>query len=588
MALDLKIVGGTVHDGEGGAPRRADIGVRDGVIVEIGEATGPADRIIDAEGAIVTPGFLDVHSHYDGQASWDPELRPSVDHGVTTAVMGSCGVGFAPVRPGDQQRLIELMEGVEDIPGVALAEGMNWDWESFPQYMDALGRQPRTINIAAQVTHDPLRVYVMGDRAVASEPATEDDIAAMRALAREAMQAGAVGLTTGRTDVHRTARGDWTPSSEATAAELTGIASALDGLDHGVLQAVSDFDLERGADRFDAEFDIIEAYARASGGKPFSLSLMQRDFAPDQWKRIIARSERLKADGIDARFQVAPRAIGVFLGLQCTFHPLMAHPSYRGIADRPLGDRIRILRDPDFRARLLAETPIRLAGPDSSVPPLADMLIEHIELVAEKLFRLGEEPDYEQPAEASLAAEARANGKTVWETLYDVLLEDDGRALIYLPIYNYTELSYDNVLAMMRHPQAIMGLGDGGAHVGTICDASFPTYLMSYWTRDRDRGDRIPLERAVRMLTADLADYLGMTDRGRLKPGLRADINVIDPDALGLKPPRMVQDLPAGGRRLLQDAVGYRATLVAGEPVALDGALTRALPGRLARIGGAA
>lgn len=585
MTLDLKITGGLVYDGEGGEPRRADIGINDGLIAEIGESVGDATEEIDADGAIVTPGFLDVHSHYDGQASWDPVLQPSVNHGVTTAVMGSCGVGFAPVKPADHQRLIELMEGVEDIPGVALAEGMNWDWESFPEYMDALERQDRTINIAAQVTHDPIRVFVMGDRAVHSEPATDEDIAKMRALTREAMEAGAVGFSTGRTDVHRTAKGDWTPSSEATIKELTGIGSALDGLGHGVLQAVSDFDLERDANAFDSEFDVIEAYAKSSGGKPFSLSLMQRDFAPDQWLKIIDRSEKLKSDGVDAHFQVAPRGIGVFLGLQCTFHPLMAHPSYQKIADKPLAERVAIMRDPDFKARLLSETPVKLAGPGSSAPPLADLLIENIEFVAMKLFKLGDDPDYEQPAENALGAQARAEGVSVWEKLYDTVLEDDGKALIYFPIYNYTEMNYENVLKMMRHPQAILGLSDGGAHVGTICDASFPTYLLSYWARDRERGDRIAPERAVQMLTADLADYLGMKDRGRLKTGLRADINVIDHKALGLKPPRMVKDLPAGGQRLLQDARGYRATLVGGQAVILNDAVTDARPGKLVRMG---
>lgn len=585
MSLDLKIKGGVIHDGQGSPPRRADIGVRGGLIAEIGEVTTPAAREIDAEGAIVTPGFLDVHSHYDGQASWDSELRPSVNHGVTTAVMGSCGVGFAPVRKQDRQTLIELMEGVEDIPGVALTEGLTWEWESFPQYMDALEAKARTINIAAQVTHDPLRVFVMGERAVHSEAATEDDIAKMRALTREAMEAGAVGFTTGRTDVHKTAKGDWTPSSEATVKELTGIASALQGLGHGVLQAVSDFDLEREGDSFDEEFDVIEAYAKASGGKPFSLSLMQRDFVPDQWLKIIRRSEGLKTDGVDAHFQVAPRAIGVFLGLQCTFHPLMAHPSYREIADKPLAERVRIMRDPDFKATMLAETPVKLAGPGSSVPPLADMLIEHIDFVAMKLFKLGDPPDYEQPPENALGAQAQRQGLTVWEKLYDTILEEDGKALIYLPIYNYTELNYDNVHTMMTHPQAIIGLSDGGAHVGTICDASFPTYLLSYWTQQRERGERLPLERAVRMLTGDLADYLGMTDRGRIREGLRADLNVIDYDRLGLSPPRMVSDLPAGGQRLLQDAHGYRATIVGGEPVILNDALTEARPGRLVRMG---
>ena len=582
MTFDVKITGGKIYDGDGGEGRLANIGVKDGRIAEIGDCDGAAAREIDAAGAIVTPGFIDLHTHYDGQVSWDEELRPSVNHGVTTILMGNCGVGFAPVKPQDHDRLIRLMEGVEDIPGTALHEGLTWQWESFTEYMNAIDAMPHTIDFAVMVPHDPIRVYAMGERASAFEQSTDDDIATMRAMLREALDAGAAGFSIGRTDVHRTADGDWTPSSEASARELTGIAQAFDGLDRGVMQIVCDFNLEREGDQFDEEFSVVEAFVRA-GGRPASISLMQRDMAPDQWSRILEATERLNSDGVDFRVQVAPRGIGVFQGLQCTFHPLMAQPSYIAIKDKSLDERVAIMRDPAFKEACLAETPVKLAGEGSSVPPIADTMIAAIELVANKFFRLGDKPDYEQSADESLGAQARRDSVTAMEKLYDTLLELDGRQLIYFPIYNYTEFDYENVHKMLSHPNAMMGLSDGGAHVGTICDASFPTYLLSYWCRDRDHGN-IDLPRAIKMLTADGADYLGLVDRGRLKVGARADINVIDHDKLALGAPHMVQDLPAGGQRLLQPVTGYRATLVAGEQVIANDQVTEARPGRLVRF----
>ncbi|MEM9617305.1 MAG: amidohydrolase family protein [Pseudomonadota bacterium] len=582
MTFDYKIIGGQVYDGDGGDALQTNIGVKDGLIAEIGECVAPADRIVDAEGAIVTPGFIDLHTHYDGQVSWDEELKPSVNHGVTTILMGNCGVGFAPVKQHDHDRLIRLMEGVEDIPGTALHEGLTWGWESFADYMNAIDAMPHTIDFAVMVPHDPVRVYAMGERATAFEQSTDEDIANMRAMVREALNAGAAGFSIGRTDVHRTADGDWTPSAEASARELTGIASAFDGLEHGVMQIVCDFNLEREGDQFEEEFAVVEAFVR-TGGRPASISLMQRDMAPDQWLRILGATERLNADGVDFRVQVAPRAIGVFQGIQCTFHPMMAQPSYIAIKDKPLEERVAIMRDPAFREKCLAETPVKLAVEGSSVPPIADTMIAAIELVANKFFRLGDKPDYEQDAEQSLGAEARRDGVTAMEKLYDTLLELDGRQLIYFPIYNYTEFNYDNVHKMLTHPNAMLGLSDGGAHVGTICDASFPTYLLSHWCRDRDHG-QIPLARAIQMLTADGADYLGLKDRGRLKVGARADINVIDHDALRLGAPHMVKDLPAGGQRLIQPVKGYRATFVAGQQVIANDHITDARPGRLVRF----
>lgn len=582
MTFDLKIKNGAVYDGDGGAARIATIGIKDGRIAEVGTCAASADREIDAEGAIVTPGFIDLHTHYDGQISWDEEMRPSVNHGVTTALMGNCGVGFAPVKSHDHDRLVRLMEGVEDIPGTALHEGLKWNWESFPDYMNAIDKTPHTIDFGVMIGHDPVRVYAMGERASAFEEASEDDIAAMRAMVSEAMDAGAAGFSIGRTDIHRTADGDWTPSAEASRTELTGIAGALNGRPRGVLQIVNDFNLERDGDQFDDEFAIVEAFVRA-GARPASISLMQRDMAPDQWTRILDATERLNNDGLDFRVQVAPRGIGVFQGLQCTFHPIMAQPSYIAIKDEPLESRVRIMSDPGFKEKCLAEKPVKLAGAGSSAPPIADTMIAAIELVANKFFRLGDQPDYAQGEDQSLGAEARRDGVSAMEKLYDVCLELDGRQLIYFPIYNYTEFNYDAVRKMLGHPKALLGLSDGGAHVGTICDASFPTYLLSYWARDRENGG-VSLSRAVQMLTADAADYLSLRDRGRLKEGMRADINVIDHERLSLGAPQMVKDLPADGQRLLQPVSGYRATVVAGEPVVLDDQVTDARPGRLVRF----
>ena len=585
MSFDLLIKNGQIYDGDGGAPYAADIGIKDGIITEIGDLHADATDIIDAGGTIVTPGFIDVHTHYDGQVSWDTNFEPSVYHGVTTVVMGSCGVGFAPVHETDHEKLIRLMEGVEDIPGTALSEGLTWQWKSFTDYMDAID-VPHTIDFAAQVVHDPLRVFVMGERAVYDETATPDDIDKMRALTREALEAGAVGFSTGRSDVHRSADGEWTPSSEAAVEELTGIAQAFHGLNHGVLQAVNDFDLERGDDEaFDREWSIIERFAESADGRPLSLSLMQRDFAPKQWQNIIARSEQAKAKGINISLQVAPRGIGVILGLQCTFHPFIGFPSYKKISQLSLEERVTIMQDPAFKAQLLSETSEKLAGDGTPIPPIADLLLSQIAFVSCKMFRLGENPDYEQSIEQSVYKAAEAIGVSPLEMIYDILLENDGREFLYFPIYNYTDLNYDAVGKMMEHPQSIMGLSDGGAHVGTICDASFPTYLMYYWARDRAKGNLIPIEEATYKLTGQLADYMGFHDRGRIKKGLKANINVIDHKRLRLHPPRMVQDLPAGGQRLLQDAEGYIATIVNGVPVVRNDELTGALPGRLVRLG---
>ena len=584
MSYDIKISGGLVIDGTGGPSVRADVGIRGGLIVDVGERLGPAAQTIDATGALVTPGFVDLHCHYDGQVSWDADLAPSSVHGVTTVVMGNCGVGFAPVRAADHQKLIQLMEGVEDIPGSALSEGLAWDWESFAQYMESLDRRPHAIDFAVQVPHDALRVYVMGDRAVAGEPASAADIEQMRALLREALIAGAAGFSTGRSDNHRSVTGAETPASEANAAELAGLARAFEGLGHGVIQAVSDFDMAISPDRFDPEFDVIEAMAGASGGHPVSISVMQRDFEPNQWKRIFARLEAAHAKGLAMRAQVGVRAIGVLLGFEATFHPFMGFPSYKAVAHLPLEERVRRLSDPATRARLLAEKSDPVSGDGSPIPPLADQLLAQLDRVSMRLFPLGAAPDYEPRIETSLAALAYARGISPVEAVLDALMADGGRELLYFPLYNYTEMSLDNVRLMMDHPLSLLGLSDGGAHVGTVCDGSFPTFMLTHWTRDRAEG-RVPIERAISMMTREPARYLGLRARGVIAPGMRADLNVIDMTALALQRPRLVRDLPAGGKRFLQEASGYRATLVSGHVIARDGKLTGERPGRLVRFG---
>ena len=579
---DLKIVGGTIVDGTGRAAFAGDVAIEGGRIAAVGKCDGAARRSIDARGALVLPGFVDIHTHYDGQVTWDEELTPSSLHGVTTCVMGSCGVGFAPVVRGRENELVELMEGVEDIPGSALSEGIPWGWESFAEYMDAVDRMPHAIDFLMQVPHDPLRMYVMRERAVAGEDATEDDVSTMRDLLRGALEAGAAGFSTGRSDNHRTARGAATPASEATGRELAGIAAAFRGLRHGVVQAVSDFDMMQGPDRFEPELDLLEQMARAAG-RPMSISTMQRDHAPDQWRRILDGAERLTASGLDVRCQVGARGIGVLLGLDATFHPFMGFPTYKTISHLPLAERVTRMRDPEVRAQILSEKSDKVAGDGTPIPPLADFFLANLDMLAMRLYPMGEHPTYEPRMDSCLAAEAMRAGTTILERMYDALLEDDGRALIYFPIYNYTALNLDVVREMMTHPRALLGLSDAGAHVGTVCDASMPTFLLTHWARDRAEG--LPIERVVSMQSRDTARFIGLVDRGTLEVGMRADVNVVDHARLALMRPSIVRDLPANGRRLVQHAQGYVATIARGELVADRGVLTGARPGKLVRMG---
>ena len=584
---DLLIAGATVIDGTGAAALTADVAVQNGRIVEVGRITGTARERIDAAGAWLTPGFVDIHTHYDGQASWDETFSPSIHHGVTTLAMGNCGVGFAPLKAGEQDRLIRLMEGVEDIPGVALSEGVRFDWQSFPQYMDALDRAPHSLDYLVQVPHDPLRMLVMGERAVAQQAATAQDIEAMRALLREALEAGAAGFSTGRSDNHRTSRGEETPASEASAAELTGIARAFDGLKHGVVQVVSDFDVLRGPERFDAEFDLVEQLAQAAG-RPLSMTWMQRDPGGEQYLAMQARVEAAVARGLPLYLQTAARGIGVINGLDASFHFFVGSPAYKEVAKLPLAERAAALRDPVRKARALSEGFERMAGDGTAIPPLVDILLQRIELISARMFPLssrdGEVPDYEPPVARSFYAQARQRGCTALEAMYDHLAEGDGGNLIYFPIFNYNDGNLDTTRRMLAHPRALFALSDAGAHVGTICDASFTTFMLTHWVRDRSH-DRLPLEQAVQMLSSRNASYLGLTDRGVIAPGQRADLNLIDPQRLSVGTPKIVRDLPAGGRRFLQKGEGYLGTWVAGQCVQRNGELSAARPGRLVRMG---
>ena len=582
--LDLVFESATVIDGSGAPPRTADVAVQDGLIREVGRVTGPARERIDAGGAWLTPGFIDLHTHYDGQASWDETFSPSVQHGVTTLLFGNCGVGFAPLAPGDRHRaidgLISLMEGVEDIPGVALAEGVRFDWQSFPEYLDALDRIPHTLDFLAQVPHDPLRMAVMGERAHAHEAATAEDIAAMRRLLREALEAGAAGFSTGRTDNHRTTAGVATPAADATAAELTGLAQVFRDRPRGVLQLVSDFDLLHGPERFDAEFNLVELLARESG-RPLSMTWLQRDPGGAQWQAIRTRTEAAVAAGLPLWLQTASRGIGVILGLDTSFHPLMGHPGYVEVAGLPLAERAAALRDPARKARILGERPGRMSGDGTPIPPIVDLMLARIELISARMFPL--EAGYEPTLAQSFLARARSRGCGALEAIYDHLAAGAGDNLIHFPIFNYNDGSLEVVREMLAHPRALYGLSDGGAHVGTICDASTTTFLLAHWCRDRPEG-RLTPQTAVEMLTRRNARHLGLDDRGMIAPGLRADLNLIDPTRLACGTPRLVRDLPAGGKRLLQIAEGYLGTWVAGEAVALDGAVQDARPGRLVRL----
>jgi N-acyl-D-aspartate/D-glutamate deacylase len=554
MPHDLLIHGGTVVDGTGRPPRTADVAIEGGLIVEVGEISAAARVVVDADGALVTPGFVDIHTHYDGQVTWDNRLVPSSWHGVTTVVMGNCGVGFAPCRPLDHDRIIELMEGVEDIPGTALHEGIPWAWESFGEYLDYLSARPFDIDVATQVPHGAVRLYVMGERGARGEPATPEDIDVMGQMCRGAIDAGALGFSTSRTTNHRTSRGEPTPSLRATADELVGIARAIDGA--GVLQAVSDF-----AD-VDAEFGLLRAMVEESGC-PLSVSVAAEPHrAP--WSGLRSRIAAAAREGLPMRGQVGARAIGVLLGLQTSVNPFSGVPAYREVTDLPLEDKVRALSRPERREALL--TQIGEGGRFGRF---------------DRVFELADPPDYEPAPDESLAVRAARLGVDPAGLALDILLGDGGQGLLYLPFFNWVDGSLDAIGAMLADPALVPGLSDGGAHVGTICDASYPTTLLAHWTRDRQPG--LPLEWVVARQCRATAETVGLLDRGVLAPGMRADLNVIDHDAVRARRPYLAFDLPAGGRRLLQRADGYLHTFVAGVETYACGEPTGRLPGRLIR-----
>ena len=569
MRHDLVIRGGDVADGRGGALRTADVAVDQGRITAVGQVSGSGRDEIDARGKLVTPGFVDIHTHYDGQASWDTRMQPSSWHGVTTAVMGNCGVGFAPVHARHRQRLVELMEGVEDIPGAALHEGLSWQWESFGDYLDALAPQRRDIDIAAQLPHGALRVFVMGERGARLDAATADDRAQMRKLASEAMLAGAIGFSTSRSINHKSIKGEPTPSLRASEDELQAIAAGLKDAGRGVLQFISDFNVPS----LEEEFAMLTRLVRESG-RPLSFSLAQRHSAPDGWRKLLALTTDANARGLAMVAQVAPRPIGVLLGLQGSRNPFSACQSYQDIAQLSLDQRLALLRQPEVRARILAELQLLDGRPQDPLLPRFSAF--------HRIFAFGDPPNYEPPPELAISAIAQQRGQAPAETAYDMLLGDNGRAFLFAPFANYAHGHLDACHDMLDHPHTVLGLGDGGAHVSVISDGSFPTYLLSHWGRDRAHG-RFDLGWLVKRQTADTARTVGLLDRGVLAPGYKADLNVIDMAKLTVLAPVMADDLPAGGRRLLQRAEGYDATIVSGVPIYRHGEATGALPGQLVR-----
>jgi len=563
-AYDLVIRGGRVVDGSGAEGFDADVAVKDGRIAAVGTVAGSGVEEIDARGRLVTPGFVDIHTHYDGQATWDGRMQPSSWHGVTTVVMGNCGVGFAPCRPEDHDRLVRLMEGVEDIPFPVLSQGLPWNWESYPDYLTALEGRAFDVDIGSQLPHAALRVFVMGERGANRELATQADIAAMAAIAQRAAEAGALGFTTSRTLNHRTSDGQPTPTLTASEDELTGIAMGLAAAGKGVLQFVSDFAQPK------EEFAMLRRIAEASG-RPLSFSLAQGGNNPKGYRRLLDSLEDAVAAGLPMKAQVAARPVGVLLGLELTVNPFTRYPLYRQIAALPLADRVARLADPDFRARLLADPPEGGAG--------------GLMALWSRMHLMGPEPDYEPTPDTTVEARAASRGVAPEVVALDHMLTGGGRGMLYVPFLNYSEGSLDAVREMIVHPDSVPGLSDGGAHVGMICDGSFPTTMITHWTRDRARGPKIPLETVVRMQTLDTARAVGLHDRGVIGAGYRADLNVIDYEGLKLHAPQVAYDLPAGGRRLIQKASGYLATVVAGQVTYRNGEPTDALPGRLLRGG---
>jgi N-acyl-D-amino-acid deacylase len=568
---ELVITGGTIVDGTGAPAVEGDVVVADGTIVEVGPTGSvpvPAGaEVIDARGLLVTPGWVDIHTHYDGQVTWDPYLTPSSWHGVTTVVTGNCGVGFAPCHPSERQWLVELMEGVEDIPGTALAEGMRWGWETFPEYLDFIETMPRIMDVGTQIAHGPVRAYVMGERGARNEPATPEDIARMAAIVKEAVAAGALGFSTSRTMLHKALDGEPVPGTYATEDELFGIGMALAELGTGLFE-VSPTGVAGEDDLAPPREMAWMRRLSATIGRPVTFGMTQSNTAPHLYREMLAEAAAAAADGAQVFMQVAGRASGLLFGLETTYHPFKGRPTWDALDPLPREEKVAHLRDPEIRARILAE------GTDT--PSL-------LTTMGSRIWAFGDTVDYEPPASESLAEVAARTGVTPAELLYEWQLRDDGRQMFNVPILNYAEASFEPLREMLSHPNAVLGLGDGGAHVAIICDASISTTMLTHWTRDRTRGPKLPLELAVRRQTGDTARLYGLLDRGRIAPGYRADLNVIDYDRLRVHVPTVAHDLPGGARRIVQKADGYVATVVAGQVVARDGEPTGALPGRVVR-----
>jgi N-acyl-D-amino-acid deacylase len=576
MTADLVIRNGLLVDGTGGPPRLADVAISGELIVAVGDDVGSGKRELDADGLLVTPGFVDPHTHYDGQATWDPMLAPSSQHGVTSVVMGNCGVGFAPVAPDRHDWLIAIMEGVEDIPGTALHEGLRWDWGSYPEYLDALDRQPRALDVGTHVPHVALRAFVMGDRgAEVDEHPTEAEATRMAELAAEGLDAGALGISTSRTERHRSSAGENLGTLRAEQAELLALAEALRGRSPGVFQLLSD-SYRTTDDAFARqELALIGKIARTSR-RPVSYTVQQDTAAPERWRDLMAHAAAMTAEGFDVKAQVAPRPIGVLLGLQATANVFTPCKEYIRVAKLPLAERVEALRDPDRRQRILKSHAILTSGPDA-FPGLA-MLGRF-----NRMWVLDNPVDYDLHPDHSLEAQAQRAGIDPREYAYDMQLQHGGRQLIYTPLFNFVHGNFDAIREMITDPVALFGLSDAGAHCGQICDGSMTTSYLSIWARDRKDAEQIPLETVVHQLSRRPAEHVGWLDRGVLAPGYLADLNVIDLEHLGCLPPMIANDLPAGGRRLLQEAVGYRYTIKRGSVISEDSTPTGELPGRLMR-----
>jgi N-acyl-D-aspartate/D-glutamate deacylase len=582
---DLAITGGTVVDGTGADRYPADVGIRDGKIVALQRRTGADDpgltgaaaETIDATGRVVAPGFVDIHTHYDGQVSWDSLLDPSSGHGVTTVVSGNCGVGFAPVRPGREEWLIKLMEGVEDIPGSALTEGITWGWESYPEYLDALDRQSFAVDVGSQVAHGAIRAYAMGDRGARNEPATPDDIAAMSALVQEAIEAGALGFSTSRTLAHRAMDGEPVPGTFAAEDELFGLGRAMAAGGQAVFELAPQGAAGEDIIAPKKELEWMQRLG-AEIDRPLSFALIQVDADPNLWREQLDISAAAHQAGSALYPQIAARPFGMLLGFP-GHHGFTHRPTYRRLKEQCSRDELaQRLAEPAVKAAILSEEDLPV---DTSLQ--FDGMFALVQHSLHRIYDLGDPPDYEPTPDRSVAAIAASRGEDPLSTLYDLMLEDDAGAMLMLPFFNYADGNHDAIREMLTHPAGVLGLSDGGAHCGLICDASYPTFLLTHWARDRHRGEKLPLEYVVRKQCRDTAQLFGLNDRGVIEIGKKADINVIDMQALSLRPARMAYDLPAGGRRLLQGASGYVATIVSGAVTRRNGADTGARPGRLVR-----